>query len=71
MVEREDIYETNHVFWEELLGAELISAFTQGEKVRLYFRTVDGRIVRVKIWRDWPSMLEKDVIKGGGQCGKF
>lgn len=55
-------YESNDKFWNELLGAELVSAFTQAEKVRLYFKTDDGRIIRVKIPIDYYDIIEKKVV---------
>ena len=42
-------WETNAKIFNSLKGAVLISAFVQAEKVRLFFRTPDGKVLRLKI----------------------
>ena len=49
----DELWETNAPkLFEPLKGAVLISAFIQGEKVRLFFLK-DGKIIRVKIPTSW------------------
>ena len=64
-LDEKGIYETNDKRWVQLLGAELISVFTQLYVTRLYFRTKDGRIVRVKIGFDsWGGYIKMDELDG-------
>lgn len=58
------VYETNSKFWVDLLGAELVSVFVQAEKVRFFFRMVDGRIIRVKV-PVGDGVLDKVVVGVG------
>ncbi len=42
-------WETNSRTLDKLKGAVLISGFIQGELYRMYFRTPEGKIMRLKI----------------------
>jgi len=57
------IYETNSKRWIPLLGAELVSAFVQENVLRLYFRTKDGKVIRVKIGLDYWTYIRIEEIK--------
>ena len=42
-------WETNSEIFEKIKFAKLISAFVEGEKIRLFFEK-DGKIFRLKVW---------------------
>ncbi len=42
-------WESNSPAFTPLRGARLVSAFTEGTGVRLFFKTEDGRIFRLKV----------------------
>ena len=60
-LDEKGLYETNCRGWVPLLGSELVSVFSQQEVLRLYFKTKDGRYVRVKINFYWGAVQVEEI----------
>ena len=58
----ESEWECNNKYLNNLKGAVLVSAFVQGEKLRLFFRTPDNEMVRLKVPLGYYGGIEIDEL---------